>query len=198
MRPTPTATIERPVTAPRPTPIREIIEPRRQLTEAEQRAVQEVHDLAMEFASLPAVRRPAFLHEVRKLTSGRQRFVATAHTPPEHPAFRPLMQLLDALIESAPDGPDGQVRLTKQGVVTQRELEETQARIVREDGRAAICFPVRYPWRIKPDPARRIDGERGDPIFRSPDERGPRHTGFRVFHQPAKSEREPSAPWWED
>lgn len=170
-------------------PMRRLTAPNREPTPAEAVAIREVHDLAWEFVSLPPVSRPAYLAEVRKLTTGRQRFLATAFTSPDDPEFAPLMALLDALIAREP------VRMTKHGVITEDDLREYQVRIEREDGRELLVFPERYPWRVKPDRDRGIAGVRGDPAYRRREDRGPTLSSFRVIHE---TPRTPDHPWWED
>lgn len=170
-------------------PMRHLTTPRREPTPVEAIAIREVHDLAWEFASLPPPRRPAYLAEVRKLTTGRQRFLATAHTPPDDPAFAPLMAMLDALIAEEP------VCATKHGVLTDEVIREHHARIEREGERTLVCFPVRWPWHTRPDRERGVVGIRGDPLYRRREERGPVLSEFRVLHE---APRTPDQPWWED
>ena len=75
----------------------EVLQPKEAPTGRDTEIVGAVHALAAEYDGLPSERRPAFLSEVRKLTTGYDRFRATVFTPPDHPAFRSLMAMLDGL-----------------------------------------------------------------------------------------------------
>jgi hypothetical protein len=149
---------------------------------AEGEVIDHVHELARGFVvgTLP-------LAEGRRLCSGEERYLATRFTPPEHAAFRPLMALLDALIDD-----DGGHR-TKHGLFLRDDLATAEAKIEREDGREQIVFPISYPWRIKPDAARHEPGVRDPAVYRTPDQRGPRDTTSEGAPRP-RPEYAPSDP----
>ena len=75
---------------------RDMAAPKRQPTPNEEEAIKDVYDLAINFKDGLIT-----LDEVRAATSGKQRFLATTFTPPDHAMFKPLMSMLDALIASA-------------------------------------------------------------------------------------------------
>lgn len=153
----------------------DLLKPNRAPTPEEARAIRPVHDLAVEFSRLAPISRAAFLHEVRTLTTGYQRFVATRFTPMDSPLFVPLMALLDALIA----GQD--VIPTPGGLFEREDLHEASAVQTTENGRRVIKFPVRHPWKRKPNPDTGQEGERGQPIYRHPDQRGPEIGSFRAI-----------------
>jgi hypothetical protein len=172
---------------PNDMPMRRLIQYRRQPSPDQQDVITDVHDLAIEYASLPEPSRPAFLAEVKRLTNARQRFLATCFTPPDHPAFRPLMMLLDALIDSHG------VRMTKHGAILDQDLVAYAGRIVRENGRELIQFPVSVPWRSAPDRAIARPGIPGDPVYRDPSQRKP------IIEGPEPAPKRPAGqPWWDD
>lgn len=112
------------------------------------------------------------LAEVRRLCTGAERFLAVRFGPrPTPPA---LLRLLDALV--AGEG----VHITPHGVVTEDELREGEGAVIREDGRVGLAWPIRRPWRVKPDPARGIEGERAPAVFRRREDRGPAVRSFTV------------------
>lgn len=98
--------------------LRDAILPKRDPTARETEAIAEVHELVAEWeaGTMP-------LEEVRLLTSGKQRWLATRFTPPEHPRFAPLMRCLDALIAEAAEG-----RATRQGWFAHADLAEMARR----------------------------------------------------------------------
>jgi hypothetical protein len=166
--------------------LRDAMYPKTAPTPKQDQAIREVWAMAAEFALLPPERRAGYLVEVRKQTNGRQRWLATRHTPPDNPNFAPLMALLDALI----DGP-GAVH-TKHGIFMPDDLHAAEAKTTREE----IAFPVRYPWRVKPDDEKGVKGERLPAIYRSQEERaaGPRLMSFRVVPRPDDEEK---GDWWD-
>jgi hypothetical protein len=115
-------------------------------TPAEEEAIEEVREIAVAFAKGYGT-----LADVRRATSGKQRWLATRFTPPNHPAFRPLMGLLDALIAAQGGVP------TKHGIIDPALLRDTGGTINR--GTGEVRFPIAY------------EGGRG--VFRSKDQRGP-------------------------
>jgi hypothetical protein len=155
--------------------------PDKTLTPKQAEAVAEVHALAREFDGTPAK-----LAAVRGCTSGRQRWLAIRHTPPSHPAFRPLMRLLDALVASDPS-----TTMTHQGAFPTDDLIAAEPRIERDHGVERICLPISYPWSQKPDADRGFPGIRAPAVYRSAAERGP-ILGTDVGT--TARERE----WWED
>lgn len=168
--------------------LRDELKPKREPTPVESEAIEEVRTMAVEHA---AGRLP--VQEVRRLTNGKQRWLATRFTPPDHPAFRPLMALLDALIATEQGRETGQSYPTKHGVVTQADTVAFECKIEREGGKGIIVFPVRYPWKVRPDPERGTEGVRAAAVFRSKDERKPTYTTFRTAPEAQVREKE----WWE-
>jgi hypothetical protein len=135
-------------------------------TPEEQEAIAEVWAVAREWNA-----RGGSLADVRRATSGYQRFLASVYTPPDDPMFRPLMNLLDALIAAQGAVP------TKHGLVDPALLSETQGTLNRATG--DIRFPVNY------------DNGRG--VFRPQDKRGPTVRPFSdKIETPTEHERE----WW--
>lgn len=157
-------------------------------TPKQREAIEQVRKMANELATLPVQRRSFYLSEIRTHTSGRQRWLATRHTPPGHEAFGPLMAMLDALIA------DQDTIQTKHGCFTEEDIRLAEAAIVREDGKSMVLFPIRYPWKRKPDPDKGDAGERLDAIYRTPGERGPKKESFRVVPRPERNE----ADWWDE
>lgn len=151
-----------------------------------QQAITDVHDLAICFVELAPMSRPSFLVEIRKLTNGRQRWLATRHTPPNHPAFAPMMAMLDALISD-----EGQIK-TNKGWFSTEDLRDVEAAHGKEDGRDIIKFPIRHPWKVKPDEATGKSGERLPAMFRRREERGPDRGTFQV------TPRRESKDWWDE
>lgn len=160
--------------------------PKQPPTPKQLQAIEEVRDLAICFADLDPVRRPSFLIEVNKLTNGRQRWLATRYTPPGHEAFAPLMAMLDALIEG-----EGIIK-TNKGWFTVDDLRAVESAQTREDGRDIIKFPIRYPWRVKPDEQTGKAGDRLPAVFRRKEDRGPELSTFRVVPRSA------SKDWWDE
>ena len=165
----------------------DVLLPKRPPPEKETEAITEVIAIAVEFVALPPQRRPAFLAEVRKVTSWKQRRLTVEHTPPGSPGYAPLMALLDGLIDAS-----GMVR-TKQGDFTEDELRAAEVTLEREDGRTRIVFPIRYPWSRKPDPETGQGGIRAPAVYRNVEDRGPELQSFRVVPKRDIVEKE----WWE-
>lgn len=166
----------------------DITEPKQPPTPIQAKAIADVHELAFLFD-----RGETTVAEIRAATSGKQRWKATQHTSKDHPAFGPLMAMLDALLAS-----EQRVAVTDHGMFSMDELIDAGMRIVHDNGRTVICLAKRRPWFEKPDPDRGIDGIRGDPVFRPREEWGtPNHGNFGVNVQ--TSERKQRAPeWWEE
>jgi hypothetical protein len=139
--------------------------PKRDPTPEEEEAIAEVRAVAVEWF---AKRGP--LADVRRATSGKQRWLATRFTPPTHAAFKPLMALLDALIAET-----GAVA-TKHGIVDRDLLTETGGTINR--GTGEVRFPVAY------------EGGRG--VFRTKQQQGPTITPFTTA-----PERTTEREFWE-
>ena len=161
------------------------IRPSRDPTSAEATEIVHVRELAVEF---DARRLP--IEEVQRLCSGPARWLATRFTPPDHPTFGPLMRMLDALIYLAG------ISDTRQGSFTRKDLADVEAKIVYEDGQALIVFPVRYPWRIKPNRQEGKVGIRDEAIFRPASARGPAYKPLDKAPQPIKLDVE--RLWWQD
>jgi hypothetical protein len=165
-------------------PTAEVLKPQRTPSLAEAQAISDVHEFAVRFANGRVE-----LAEVRAGCSGKQRWLATRFTPPNDPCFDPLMLLLDALI--AEEHPFQ----TKQGFLEPEDLAEPPGRIVYENGRTIVQFPIRWPWRVKPDPDKGIEGIRGEPIYRKEEDRGP---AYGSFSRLPPVEMKPWKPdWWE-
>lgn len=180
----------------------DLLRPKRAPTSEEAATIADVHEFVAEWA---AGRLPT--QEVAKLSTGRQRWLATRFTPPDHPLFRPLMALLDELIPllaaTAPtDSPTrGPVYATGHGPIHGHELRDLGARIERQDGDELLVFPVRYPWLVKPNADRGVEGVRGDPVYRPRGQRGPTTSEFGVRVRSTESRDDASdgdgAPWWD-
>lgn len=156
-------------------------------TAKQQEAIDEVYAMAAELGALPERSRSAYLAEIRQLTTGRQRWLATRHTRPDHPMFPPLMALLDALIA------DQGGAHTKHGTFTEGDIVDAEAKIEREPGgRSLLVFPVRYAWLRKPNANTGDPGQRGQAVYRRRDERGPEVQSFRVVRQ------EDVKDWWDE
>lgn len=166
--------------------------PRKAPTPLEDQAIKEVWSMAKELATLPQQRRNAYLYEIRKQTSGRQRWLATQHTPPEHEMFRPLMAMLDALIASEP----GAIP-TKHGTFLPDDMAAHHGKLVVEEGRRMLVFPWTWPWRKKPNKETGAPGERGDPLYRRPEERGPVLLSFRAVSRDDAATTAPEPEWWQ-
>lgn len=162
--------------------IGDVMRPDRQPTGKEATAILDVQELAFRWELGQTT-----ISEVRAATSGKQRWLATRFTPPDDPAFVPLMAMLDALVVAQTHFE------TKHGPFSTDDLHTYGAKVVREDGRELLCFPIRYPWKRRPNPEIGDPGERGEPIYRRKEERGP-HLGS--FGDASPHEYEPE--WWED
>src|SRR4051794_9819244 len=111
--------------------IAELLTTKRPPTPLEDMAIAEVHDLAQRF-----VAGSCSLAEVKAATSAKQRHLATRYTTPNHPAWAPLLLLLDALIAESRD-----VVVTTQGTYLLGDLIAAGMRIVRDDGAEIIQLP---------------------------------------------------------
>lgn len=171
------------------TSLAEAMRPKRVPTPNEEQAIADVRDMAVEW---DAGRLP--LSSVRRQSSGRQRWLATRFTPPDHPAFRPMMRMFDALIRS--DETEGRVMVTRHGLITEAMAAESETTIEHHDGQQVIVFPVRYPWKVKPDPDRGVAGVRADAIYRPASERKPVYGTFGAGLRQKPDEREKE--WWEE
>jgi len=123
-------------------------------------AVEEVLSIAAEHAVLDPVKATMFRHEVRRLTSGKQRWVATLHSDPADPRRADLVALIDRLVDDQPGWQTGHGFLT-------RDVIAESAGLVTDgpDGRRVMRFPIVQPWRHKPDESG-FGGERDEPIYR--------------------------------
>lgn len=160
-----------------------VLTPNRPPTPLERQAIREVHELADRFAD-----GRASLDEIRAATSGKQRNLASRFTPPNDPAFRPLMTMLDALIADEPN-----VFVTNAGVYGVDDIVDGEGKI--DPAHNIIRFPIRRPWRVRPEPDRGVEGIRGEPIYLRAEDRGPK---VGSFSQTAPVEfRSREAEWWE-
>ena len=123
-------------------------------------AVEEVLALAAEHAALDPVKATMFRHEVRRLTSGKQRWIATLYSDPADARRADLLALLDRLVADQPGWQTGHGFLTRDVIAESAGLT-TEA----PDGRRVMRFPVASPWRHKPDESG-FGGERDAPIYR--------------------------------
>lgn len=131
------------------------------------------------------------LAEVRDRCTPQERFVAVAMTRPDDPAHGPLMALLDALI--AEDDRDHGIWRSKHGPITVEMVIEAGAKIVGN----LLRFPVAWPFRRQPDPKTGFPGERGEPIYRAQDERGPVITQFGAAATQEQPTKGISHEWFE-
>lgn len=167
------------------------------LTPAQADRIRQVHDLAAEFAALPADRRLAYLVTVvRTQTSGFDRFVTLALTPADSPLHPPLQALLDALVATEHSA-DGRTYDTKHGIFTGSDIADAEATVTKGE----LVFPVRYPWAVAPVVNEKTNtvtkpGERGPAVFRTPAERaaGPEHKSFSVA-PPLRTAEDHDDPW---
>ena len=153
-------------------PIGAAMRPEREASVAERTVIDEVRALAENYAALPGADRPGFLAEVRRLSTGRGRHLATRYTPPGHPCFAPLMAMLDGLIAQEPDRVG-----TNHGSFSVDELREIGA---MTRGRDRVVFPVAY----------RKDGS---PVYRPESESGPTIESFRTVR--VREVPMPVSPW---
>lgn len=172
-------------------PLGDVLATKRLATANELAAIGEVHDLATEYSRLSPADRPAFLSEVRRLANGRQCWLATRFTPPGHDMFRPLMALLDGLIAA-----QGIIQ-TRQGAIDPEAFIAAEGRIELDEGHELLVFPVRYPWRRKPDEKTGEGGDRMPAAFRPRSERHPVVGSFGVGVRQAEPTDRPR-DWWED
>ena len=164
-------------------------------TPAQAARIRQVHDLAAEFATLPADHRlPYIVTTVRTQTTGYDRFKTVQYTPPDSPLFAPLMALLDALVASEQSA-EGCTYDTKHGIFTAADLKESEAMVTKGE----LVFPVRHPWAVKPvveDGTVKVPGVRGPAVYRTAAERaaGPEHKAFSVA-PPLRTADDDDDPW---
>jgi len=141
-------------------------------------AVEEVLALAAEHAALDPVKATMFRHEVRRLTSGKQRWIATLHSDPADPRRADLVAMSERLVADQPGWQTGHGFLT-------RDVIAESAGLTTEgpDGRRVMRFPIVQPWRHKPDESG-FGGDRDEPIYR--DVPRPEHAADPM-----------PADWWE-
>lgn len=163
--------------------ISELLTPKRPPTPLERQAIAEVHELALRFATAECS-----VKEIQAATTPKQRNLATRYTTPKQAEWRPMMAMLDALIASERD-----VAVTKQGTFLLSDLIAAGMRILRDAGREVLQFPRVWPWRTKPDPDHGVEGVRGEPFYRSLDQRGP---VYGNFGNPQPNEIKPE--WWQE
>lgn len=122
-------------------------------TEDEQATIQKVYDLVTDWIY------GGDLLDIRRQSTGAERFLAARFTPPAHSMFVQLHAALDALIASDATGSDGYCYATRFGTLTTSEIRHAEGRMRRtQDGRIKIEFPITH--------------ENGEPVYRSdrPDE----------------------------
>lgn len=126
----------------------------------EQEVISRVHELCRGWRSgMP-------LAEVRRHSTGAERWTATRFTPSGHTMFGPLMAMLDALIRTDVTDAHGRQYQTRHGTLSEAELTGARARMRRmEDGVIRIDFPVQYPWLRRPDGEVGDAGEAGEPVY---------------------------------
>lgn len=170
----------------------EVLRTKRAPTADEAATIAEVHLLVAEWSAgkLPT-------EVVGGLCTGKQRWLATRFTPPDHPLFGPLMALMDDLIVK-----DGRTVPTAQGLFQLAEVQAAEAKVERDGGEELIVFPVRYRWVKKPDPSRGEPGVRGEAVYRPKDKRGPDVGEFRAAMRPMApldegSDEHDDTPWWD-
>jgi hypothetical protein len=154
-------------------PAHEALRPTTAPTPQEAAIVADVHDLAAAYAGLPPEKRPGFLLEVRKLTTGFDRWKATIRTATDDPMFGPLMAMLDDLIAT-----DGRSIVTAAGVFDRSDLANASASI----SPSKVSFPVS------------VKG--GEAVYPSAATAGPNIVPFRVV-RPEEVKRAPSM-WGDD
>ena len=141
-----------------------MIAPPRSLTPAPSprtaEAVEEVLALAAEHAALDPVKATMFRHEVRRLTSGKQRWVATLHSDPADPRRSDLVALIDRLVVDQPGWQTGHGFLTRDAIAESAGLVADAP-----GGRRVMRFPIASPWHRAPD-EHGFGGERDEPIYR--------------------------------
>jgi hypothetical protein len=153
--------------------IGEVMKPTKDPTPEEAAIVTDVHDLAAAYAGLPPEKRPGFLVEVRKLTTGFDRWKATIRTASDDPMFGPLMAMLDGLIAT-----DGRSVVTTAGVFDRSDLATALASV----SPSKVTFPVS------------VKG--GEAIYPTAQTAGPNIVPFRVV-RPEEVKRAPSM-WGDD
>jgi hypothetical protein len=154
-------------------PAHEALRPTTQPTPQEAAIVADVHDLAAAYAGLPPEKRPGFLVEVRKLTTGFDRWKATIRTATDHPRFGPLMAMLDGLIAT-----DERIVVTSGGIFDRSELASASASV----SPSKVTFPVS------------VKG--GEAIYPTAQTAGPNIVPFRAI-RPEEVKRAPSM-WGDD
>lgn len=142
-------------------------------TPEEVEIIQRVHDLVTDWIY------GGDLYDIRRHSTGKERFTAARFTPPSHPMFPDLHRALDALIASDPIGDDGYNYATKHGVITDREIRHAGGRMRRtQSGAIKIEFPIR---RVNGEDVFRSDHpERAEWFVTSPNESG--DVAHRVPH----------------
>lgn len=133
---------------------------RRAPSAKEAESIDLVHDLCRNWRDgMP-------LTEVRRFSTGRERWTATRFTPPAHALFRPLHEMLDALIRTDATDPAGMQYQTRYGTFNELDFRAVRARLTRgDDGRIRVVFPIRYPWRRKPEPEHGDPGDTAAPVY---------------------------------
>lgn len=105
------------------------------------------------------------LVEVRQRTTGAERCIAYRLTDPKSAMWGPMTRLFEQLVATDPTSQYGHHYATSQGVFSEAELSAAEARYTKlDDGRLRILFPIRHPWRTKPDD-KGEGGERGVPVY---------------------------------
>ena len=99
------------------------------------------------------------LADVRGGSTGYERNVAIRKTPPESKDFPILMTMFDALVAAQTT-----FNSTAHGQFTLEEIIEAKGRVCA-DGH--VGFPIRQPWRVKPDKETGDPGVRGNPVYKT-------------------------------
>lgn len=131
------------------------------------------------------------LREVAKISTGYERWVAAYHVRPDHPDFRALRSLQEALV-------DGNDRFFVAANGQTFDLDAAlgqEARLLNEGGRDVLAFPCLHPWRRKPNRDTGEPGERAPALYRRPEERGPGSRAFDTAPAPRPEYR--PGDWWE-
>jgi len=158
------------VIAPVDTPFGAILAGRREATDAETATRDGV--LALCRAYRDGI---GSLLDIRRYSTGRERFTAVAFTPLADPDRGLLLAVLDELVATDPTSADGWAYSTSKGVFTEADIRAAGGRTFRaEDGRIGVEFPASLPWERRPNRDRGDDGLRGRPVFRRDAEKAPR------------------------
>ena len=132
------------------------------VTDREEEAIEEVLALAMEHVGMQNREyRRIFRDQVRAVTSGRQRWLASSRLDSLDVRYPALMILLDGLIA------DQGVIDTNHGMFTKWELGAWFGLVERtEEGGTVIRWPISVPWIEVPEEWKNNPGLRGEAVYR--------------------------------